>query len=195
MKRKMRLLTLCLCALLLTACAHGPKKPDAAALFDTVCSADEALALCRESGAVVIEGMRCTAGSAYWDAFYKNVCAGKPGSVLCAFYYVLDREHVSKELYEQEKDRYPKLYFYLTEYDGTAFTVTIRKSTEDAPEECRTFAYLLHCGGEASARLPFDDCYVLVDDDTVSWGDIEKGMFSSAFGDWIPHCVLYRNSL
>mgnify|MGYP000918393669 CR=1 FL=1 len=35
--------------------------------------------------------------------------------------------------------------------------------------------------------------YVLVNDNTVSWDDIEHGMLSSRLGDWIDHFKVYSD--
>ena len=98
-------------------------------------TAEEALRRSKETGAVVIEGLECTAGENVWSDFYKTVSKGEPASILVARYYTLDPARVSAELYEQEKDEYPKLFFYYLSYDGERYTVTVRESTEEKSEE------------------------------------------------------------
>ena len=51
-----------------------------------------------------------------------------------------------------------------------------------------------YTGEPSSASAVFSDYtyYVLVNDDTVTWEQIEHGMFSSRFGDWIDHQTVYR---
>ena len=86
--------------------------------------------------------------------------------VLCAHYYVLDKERMSAELYAEEKDKYPKLFFYLVEYDGTEYSVSA-ESTVEALDYEETFKYLLHFTGDApssTALFSSYDNYVLVDD-------------------------------
>lgn len=174
-----------------------PGKPDrnAESLFQTICSADEALELARKTDAVVFEGMRCTSGQEVWDAFYQTVSDGSPDSVLCAYYYVLDKEHMSEKLYEEEKDKYPQLFFYLVEYDGKQYSVKTRESTVKALDYQETFRYLLHFTGEAPASAAFStyDNYVLVDDPSATWEGIMEGMFSSQSGAGYKHCTVYQN--
>ena len=167
-------------AALLISCAHTGKPDDTPegaqsarssnALFETVCSADEALSLARDADAVIFETQGCTSGNEIWEAFYQEVLRKQPATVLCAHYYVLDRAHMSEELYESEKDQYPKLFFYLLAYDGKEFSVKIRESTLKALDYEAVFPYLLHFTGDAppTARFSSYDYYVLVDDPSVT---------------------------
>ena len=167
------------------------------ALYQTVCSADDALKLSKGSDVVVIEDMGCTSGQEVWDAFYKDTSAGKPSSVLCANYYVLDPEHMSEELYEEEKDEYPQLFFTLIEFDGKEYSVKSRLSSSTEPEsqETDTYKCLLHYTGKApseSSLYKNYEYYVLTDDPDVTWEQIEQGMFSSQYEAWIKHKTVYH---
>ena len=179
----------------LVSCSGTGKAPSKDALFQTVCSADEALAQAKTADAVVFEGMRCTSGNDVWDAFSQAVGDQTPASVLCAHYYVLNRESMSEELYEEEKDQYPKLFFYLVEYDGSAYTVTIRQSTEETASDPEAFAYLLHFTGAAPSTATFSsyEYYVLVDDPTATWDGIMAGLLSSQSDAGLRHCTVYKN--
>ena len=197
--KKTILVLLLAAALLMAACAKTEKgeAPAPNALFTEVRPADEALRLAKEGGeAVVLEGLVCTAGEELMTAFYDSVSAGKPAAVLTAFYYTLDPDRVAPELYEEEKDRYPQLFFYWTAYDGDRFTVTARQSTEETPEQPRTFAHLLHLRGEYPSQLALDgyDNYVLTDDPDVTWEQIEASMVSSQSGAMIPHCAIFQTA-
>lgn len=130
-----------------------------------------------------------------WDAFCRAVDSGEAASVLCAHYYTLDREHVSEEYYEEEKEHYPQLFFCRVEYDGSSFTVTIRESTEKEPETHENYRYLRHFTGDAPAQAAYSsyDYYVLTDDDTVTWEDIFYSMVSSQSDALIRHCTVYQN--
>ena len=165
------------------------------AFWGQVCPADEALAWSKENEATVFEGMTCTSGKEVWDTFYETVTAGKPASVLCAHYYTLDPEHVSPELYAQEKDSYPRLYFYLVEYDGENFVVTTRDSREETADSQETFRYLLHFTGDTPATAVYRhyDYYVLVDDPEATWEGIEAGLFSAVAGAGYRHCMVYKD--
>ena len=166
-------------------------------LFDTVCSADEALALSRSSDTVVFEFKGCTSGKEIWDKFYEKAMGGEPASVLCADYYVLDKEGMSEELYEEEKDLYPMLFFYLLEYDGEKYTVSVRKSDEEELERQESFPYLQHFTGEAppTALYTTYDNYVLVDDLTATWEGITAAWASSQYGVGYRCCPVYQDCI
>ena len=167
------------------------------AVFQTVCSADEALALSRKTNTVVFERQGCTSGGDVWDSFYQAAMNKSPAAVLCAHYYTLDRESVSAELYEAEKDQYPKLFFYLVEYDGKEYSVKTRESSVEALEDQETFRYLLHFTGDAPAGALYAsyDNYVMVDDPKATWEGITAGLASSRSGAGYRHCTVYRNCL
>ena len=163
------------------------------ALFQTVCSADEALELAKNAGAVVFERQGCTSGKDVWDTFYHDASDGSAASVLCAHYYVLEKEHMSEELYEQEKDKYPKLFFYLVAYDGKEYSIKVRESTLETLDYKDTFQYLLHFTGEAPPTALYTDYdnYVLVDDPEATWDGIVAGMVSSQAGAGYKHFTVY----
>lgn len=165
------------------------------ARFQTVCSADEALALALSTDTVVMEKNGCTAGKAVWDAFYQATQRGEPASVLCAQYYVLDPAHMSAEAYAAEKDQYPQLFFSLVEYDGKQYAVKARQSTEETLDMQDTYAHLLHFTGTESYGGVQDayDNYVLVDDPSATWEGIVAGMFSSQFGAGYKHYTVYKD--
>ncbi len=151
--------------------------------FMEILSADRALAEAKRDGLPVMEGLRVTSGQESWDAFYAKVTAGEPASVLYLSYYTLDPAHVSEELYAKEKDRYPMAFYSWLEYDGEKFTYMVRMTTEEAIEERSVFPYLLHFTGDAPQQAAFShyDRYVLSDDPTVTWEQIESAMFSSVY--------------
>lgn len=204
--KRIIIILLCIAAAVLSAsCARGgagnmpdggiPIDPDKTAVFETVCSAEEALMLSRKTDTVVLEENGCTSGKAVWDRFMETVRNGSPASVLLAHYYVLDRERVSEELYEAEKDQYPKLFFYLVSFDGKEYSVKTRESTEKEPDDQAHFAYLLHFTGKmpSTALYASYDKYVLADDPAVTWEEIEKSLISSQSDAWIRHCTVYTD--
>lgn len=169
---------------------------DADSLFKTICSASDALNMSKETDTVVFENLHCVSGSEIWDRFYQSVSSNSPASVLCAYYYTLDETRVSEELYEQEKDSYPVLYFYLVEYDGEKYTVKVRDSKSEEIEKHDTYKYLLHFTGEAPATALYSkyDNYVLVDDPEATWEGIFAGIISSQSGAGYRHCTVYQNN-
>ncbi|MBO4449945.1 MAG: hypothetical protein J5777_05125 [Clostridiales bacterium] len=164
-------------------------------IFGKKCSADEALKLAKGSDTVVFEDLKCTSGKKVWDSFYKKVSSGKPASVVTAFYYTLDKDHVSEELYEQEKNDYPVMFFYLVEYDGTGFKVTVRDSSKEEPEKTDTFKYLLHLTGKAREGADYSayDRYVLADEQNITYEDIMAGLVSSRSDAAYHTCFVYSD--
>ena len=208
MKKKIAMFIFVLFALLSVSCAgkaeenevteNKPQtKQELEALFEKLCSADEALSLSKATETVVFETRGCTSGKESWEAFYKAATEGKPAAVLCAHYYVLDKARVSEELYEEEKDLYPQLFFYLLEYDGENYTVSVRKSDEESLDRQESFPYLQHFTGQAPPTALYStyDNYVLVDDLTASWEGITKAWVSSQSTEGYRCCPVYRDCI
>ena len=164
-------------------------------IFGKICPADEALELAKKSDVAVFENLQCISGQEVWDAFYQTVSDGIPSAVLCANYYTLDGQNMSAELYEQEKDNYPVLYFTLLEYDGKEFSIKVRDSSTEKLDQEETFKYLKHFTGDAPRTGNYRnyDSYILVDEDDVTWEKIERGLYSSQYGDWVRHHTVYSN--
>ncbi len=184
-----------LSVLLLVSCKPNDQQKSIDAIFQTVCSAEEALELARQTDTVVFEQQGCTSGNEVWNTFIQNVNAETPACVLCANYYVLDKARMSEALYEQEKAQYPKLFFCLVTYDGKEYHVKSRESTAESPDYQESFPFLLHFTGEAPATALYSayDRYVLVDDPSVTWEDIEAGLFSSQSGAEYHHFTVYQD--
>ncbi len=208
MKKEIAILVFAISAFLLVSCAGKDEGSEAAenkpqtkqeleTLFEKRCSADEALSLSKASDTVVFETRGCTSGKETWDAFYKAAAEGKPAAVLCAYYYVLDKERVSAELYEEEKDLYPQLFFYLLEYDGAKYSVSVRKSDEENLDRQESFPYLQHFTGEAPSTALYTayDNYVLVDDLTATWEGITKAWVSSQAAEGYRCCSVYQDCI
>ena len=205
MKRIVTLLLLMVSVMPLVSCSKdnmsdgsNPTYRNIMTLWGTVCSADEALELSRKTDTVVFERQGCTSGNEVWDSFYQTVMSGSPATALCAHYYILEKEHMSAELYEEEKDQYPKLFFYLVEYDGKEYSVKVRESNVETLDYQETFQYLLHFTGDApstTALYSAYDNYVLVDDPTATMEGIWAGLISSQFGAGYKHFTVYQNYL
>ncbi len=208
MKKGIAMFTFVLSALLAVSCAGKAEENEVTGksqqteqrpetLFETVCSADEALSLSKATETVVFETRGCTSGKESWEAFYKAAMEGKPATVLCAHYYVLDKERVSAELYEEEKDLYPQLFFYLLEYDGAKYSVSVRKSDEEYLDRQEIFPYLQHFTGEAPSTALYTayDNYVLVDDLTATWEGITKAWASSQADVGYRCCPVYQDCI
>jgi len=160
--------------------------------FGTVGSADDALAWSKQNGVVVTEDAALTSGKEIMEKFYEDARNGIPSSVVIASYYTLDKERVSAELYEEEKDQYPKLFFRLAEYNGTQYIVYTRDCTKEEIETAEGYMHLLHLAGDMplQAKHKHYDNYVLTDEPDVTWEEIFRGIVSSQSTDWIRHHTL-----
>lgn len=169
-----------------TETASETKKIDGTALFYEVCGAEKALELSVGSNAVVFEERGCTSGQETWDAFIGSVDKKIPASVICSFYYPG----------KFTDDGTNKCFFYLLEYDGSAFNLSIRESDSDETVSPSSFRYLRHYTGDAptpDALYSSYEYYVLTDDPNVTWEDIWRGMASSFSGNFIRHSMVYKN--
>ena len=156
----------------------------------------------KADGFVVMEDLHITSGEEVWTGFYKKVEQGIPCSVRTAQYFVYDDQYES-ELSVIRKNDYPALYLKELIYDGKQFlTRPLHFSDNDYISYClegdespeQTWKYLMHYSVEAPrATATWTKCerYVLVNDDTLTWDQIESGMFSSQFGAFIPHDPIY----
>ena len=161
----------------------------------TICSADEGLALAKAAGWAVSEDGRCTANKTVIEDFYKKAQAGESGSVYCAAYYTLRRESVSEALYNEEKDSYPQLYFYELNYDGTEYRLRVRACNDESPETDTTAPYLMHYDYElpSTSLYKYCDRYVLTYSGEVTWQQLEHGILSSNYGDYIPFHTVFSD--
>lgn len=150
-------------------------------------AAEDIFASVKEESYVVFEDSRLVTGGAYWNSFYEKVQNREKAQVKLVKYYTLgDESRYAPEYYEQIKDDYPMLIFVSLVYvPKEGFYVNDRLSTQEEPEiETQCFPYLKHFEGEAPtsfAAYSRYDRYVLVDDYTATWEQIEHQMFSSYY--------------
>lgn len=194
MKRIIALIIIALSVMMLASCLRK-EKGGSGDLFNKVLSADEALAEAKISDTVVFEEYGVTSGKDVWESFCRKTAKGQKATVLCAHYYTLDGQNISEELYEQEKDEYPVLYFQLIEFDGQQYRIKTRDSKSAAIETDETFKCLLHFTGKGPSTAIYEnyEYYILADDETLTWEQIEKGLFSSQLDDYIRHHTVYSN--
>lgn len=151
----------------------------------------DALEKAVEAGYVVHMDGDVTNGQENWEAFLDKVKDRKAASVRLAKYYTLDRESCSEEYYEANQEDYPVLYLFNLYFDGESYTLEWKEGTKEYE---RNYRYLMHYTGKSpNANAAYDTYseYVLVNDRNVTWEDIQKGMFSSQFGDYIAHDTVY----
>lgn len=146
----------------------------------------------KKDGMVVYEDNSITSGQEIWDDFITKCNKKEEASVLLAFYYTLgDASHYSNELYEELKDQYPILYIQKLSFDGSEYTITWY---EDDKLITKTYTYLMKYEGQPRSQTAiFSEYvyYVLVNDNSVTWDELEDGMFSSKFGATIDHYKVY----
>lgn len=175
----------------ITSVASAPLGAIGITNFPITMSAEEMLQKAKEEGFVVVENFEITNGEDVWQEFFATTNAGTPATISVAHYYTINKETMSEELYEKEKDEYPKIFFLSLSYNGKQYTITDRPGYEEEPEMVRTYPYLVKFEGKpSSVTAIFDryEYYVLVHDKDVTWQQIEWGGFSSQMGDAVDHC-------
>ena len=174
---------------ILTACSHNVARVSLKQLSDNY-SLDDA----KSDNCVIFEDGDITNGQSEWDSFIKKTENGNSATVRLAFYYTLgDASHYSEEYYEDIKDDYPVLYINDLIYDGKKYTI---ESIEDGQLISKDYTYLIKYDGQprsVSALFSKYTYYVLVNDNAVTWDDIEHGMLSSQLGDYIDHYLVYSD--
>ncbi|MDO0826045.1 hypothetical protein [Desulfosporosinus nitroreducens] len=174
---------------LLTACSKNAANVSLIQLPDNY-NLDDA----KSDNCVVFEDGDITYGQSAWDDFITATDNGKSSIVRLAFYYTLgEPSQYSEEYYEEIRDEYPVLYIKDLSFDGKKYII---EGVEDGKLISKEYKYLVKYEGRPNSTTAiFSEYtyYVLVDDNTVTWGDIEHGMLSSQSGDWIDHSIVYSD--
>lgn len=183
------IITLLVLIILLTACSrNGAKTP-----IDQL-PEDYTLVDAKSDHCVVFEDDDITCGQSAWDKFVLATTKGKPATVRLAYYYTLGKpSQYSKEYYEDIKEDYPVLYIKDLRFDVEKYMI---ESVEDNKLISKEYKYLVKYEGEpnsTTATFSKYKYYVLVNEQTITWDDIEHGMFSSQFDDWIDHDRVYTD--
>ena len=186
MKKITMLIVLIVC--ILTACENASELP-----YNQL-PKNYTLDDAKADGCVVYEDSDITSGQSVWDEFIKDTDDGKNSTVRLVFYYTLgDPSHYSEEYYAEIKDDYPVFYIMELSYDGDKYTLF---QTEDGKDYKDVYRYLVKYSGEPSsdsATYSEYTYYVLVNDNTLTWKDIEDGMLSSQSDAWIDHHKVYSD--
>jgi len=115
--------------------------------FPVSMSAEEMLTKAKEEGFVVMEEFTITNGEENWQQFFETTQKGNPAVVYLADYYTLDKQGVSEEYYEENKDEYPKIFLSSLYFDGKQYIVTERPGYMERPEMVRTYPHLVKFEG------------------------------------------------
>ena len=153
--------------------------------------APDALEEAKASGWVVMEDGAVTCGQDIWAAFYESTLLGKPASVTVCRYAALDPDTCSEQYYEVYREDYPSLSIHELTYNGDLYMLQ-----DSSGGEVRYYEYLMRYTEadrppEYTRQTGATIRYVLTNDDTVSWGDLWNGMFSSQAGAYIDHYTVY----
>lgn len=187
MKKSIFKLSLAVLISAFSICAAGCEKSDDILTFKDI-PENYSLEQAKADGCVVHENSDVTSGKEIFDIFYKTVSSGKKAKVRLAFYYTLDDpSHYDPDYYESIKDDYPALYIQDLSFDGEKYTL---RQYEDGKEIVESYDYLMKYNEPAmSPYAVFDSTeeYILTNDNTVTYQNILKSMFSSQYGDHIEH--------
>ena len=146
----------------------------------------------KKDGIVIFEESEITSGQDVFDEFINKCDKKEEASILLAKYYTMeDASKSSNEASDSKKDQKTVLFIYSLVYDGTEYTI---KWNEDNQLFTKTYTYLIKYQGKPrSSTATFSEYirYVLVNDDSVTWEDIEDGMLSSKSDASIDHYNVY----
>ena len=156
-----------------------------------------------DDGFMVLKNANIYYGDEIWQMFLTMTQFGYPTTIRIAHYYTM-RGRISESLYESTKDDYPKMYLSQLYYDGEKYIVSALHKVDgkyecyqiqdvDGPE--KTYQYLMHYFEKpqnTEATFNFCEKYVLVNDNSITWEDIYKGMISSQAGAAIDHTAVYN---
>lgn len=153
----------------------------------------------KTGGFVIMEDGSVTSGKDAWLDFYEKTTSGESATIRVAYIYTLDKETCSYEYYEVVKDDYPALFLKEIIYDGQSYTCNPLHYDGETyspmyiPEydnEPSSWKYLVRFTGEpyvTDGLYTAYDRFVLVDEESVTWRDLEWGVFSSQTDDCIPY--------
>lgn len=148
----------------------------------------------KSSGCFVMENGAVTSGNREWESFLKKTAAGRPASLRIAKYYTLgDPSGYSAEYYREHAPEYPMLFVFDIDYDGAGYTV---RWLEDGAEHEKGYLYLKRFEGEptsASASYTHYLRYVLLNDDTATWEEIESSYIMSVTSEAVEHFTVYED--
>lgn len=130
-------------------------------------------------------------GQEKWEAFVETTSKGEPASIKVVHYFTLgDKSLYDEAFYESIKDEYPQLFVFYLGYNGEKYTVA---HYEGDQLYMKSYKYLMRYEGEPVPSATFSRYvrYVLIDDNTVTWDDIWRGLLSSQSNAAIDHTCIY----
>lgn len=137
-------------------------------------------------GIFVIKQGKPYANEDMWLSFYEKTSEGLSASVIIGYYYEMPA-NASQDYSAANQNDYPLMFYKTLEYDGTGYCISPVHKIDgkyviheevgyDSPAS--TWKYLMHYTGtprpgSADKRFTQYEGYVLTDDNTVTWDDIE----------------------
>ena len=141
------------------------------------------------AGYVIIAGLQVTAGQKRWDDFVLRTESGKPAKIRIL-------HHDPSGMLNNNSDPDTQSYITEVEFDGEKYISRSFKHGQLGKLHEEEYRYMMRYEGKPEsphANYGHYLRYVLVNDNTVTWEDIERGMLSSQSGDYIPHEEVYTD--
>ena len=141
---------------------------------------------------VYTENGRIRGGQEVLDDFMSRTAQGEKAKLHMVSWHTLTGTRYGVEYFEELYPTYPQCWLTMLEYDGEQYHCTARQSDQKEGEE-QCFPYLLHLEDAISVPTALyhkAEHYVLTKDPNLTWKQIEWGMLSSQFDDFIPHCLI-----
>ena len=147
-------------------------------------------------GRVLYKDMDIFDGQDLWDEFVSKSTSGEPCTVGLAFYLSPpDESRYSPEAYNEALKDYQAYRLAEIHFDGATYHYTY---TEGRNEYRRAYKYLIRYSGKPANRTaPFSEYvyYVLLNDNTLTWEQIEARMVSAQSDVGIDHRVVYSDRI
>jgi len=173
--------------LLLTTACGQPKQTPLSEL-----PVDYSLEQAKADGCVVYEDSDVTQGQERFAGFAEQSARGEKCTVRLVDYFALgDPSHYAPGVYEELKDSYPQMYVQDLSFDGERYTL---RGIDNGKAYAKQYQYLMKFEGPAEtpyAAYKSYIRYVLTNDSTVSWEDLQMSVYSSTYGDYIEHNTVY----
>lgn len=143
----------------------------------------------KAAGYVIISDDQVASGEDTWNDFVLLAESGTPAKIRIFYNYFFSMLSSRAVM---------NTYDHLTEveFDGEKYISRSVGLSQQGQLQKKTYQYLMRYEGKPSSPWAKYDHflrYVLVNDDTVTWEDIQRGILSSQSGDYISHEPVYTD--
>jgi hypothetical protein len=146
----------------------------------------------RLDGCVLYEDFDISEGQDMWDDFVSKSSSGEPCTVRLAFYHSPpDKARYAPDAYTEALNNYQPYRFAEVSFDGISYWYTATDVGEPARRE---YSYLIKYAGTPRSKTVVYaayELYVLVNDNTLTWEQLEASQLSSQSGAYIDHETVY----